>query len=118
MPFMLARHFVARREYLATENSYRNGERQVGLLVSTSRKTFEMTAALTAAELQTLRELYDATNSGLDPLYFYYGPETSPPYSSNPSGSDGRYTVRWESEWNQRVGIARSEVSMLLVEVN
>lgn len=118
LPYTLARDFVAGREYLANQNSYRGGERQVGLLVATSRKTFEFTGVMNAADLATMRTFYLA--SQIAPFYFYYGPETSPPYSYDATGAatTGRYTVVVESLWEQSVGLGRSEVAIRLKEVN
>ena len=120
LPHIRSRNFTHRREYWAQENTYKNGERQVALLVATSRSSFEFTGMLTATEMTALRAFYDARKGGLEPFYFYYGPETSPLFTTDPTGSDvgGRYIVVFQSNWEQSMNLGRGEAAIKLVEVN
>jgi hypothetical protein len=54
-----------------------------------------------------------------DAFYFYEPTETSPLYSYDPTGeaTDGRYLVRFASDWSQSMGIRRGETGVDLVEV-
>jgi hypothetical protein len=118
MPFFLARQFTASREVLVQENVYRDGERQLGLLAHTSLKTFITLLATTAIQLTAMREFYLARKGGLEPFYFYYGPECG--YRHDPSGqaSEGRYIVIFLNPWEQVIGMGRSEASIQLIERN
>jgi hypothetical protein len=118
MPFFLARQFTASREVLVQENVYRDGERQLGLLADTSRKTFITTLAMTAAQLTAMRDFFLARKGGSEPFYFYYGPECHYSYDPSGLGSEGRYTVIFLSPWEQVIGMGRSEASVQLIEVN
>ena len=118
MPESLCRMFRAFREWLSDMNFYRGGESQVKSRVATSRKAFEIGKRLTAAELAELRGFREDT--GHDCFYFYYPWETDPLFSYDETGveTDGRYTVRFEGEWSQQVGMGRADVWIRLVEVN
>jgi hypothetical protein len=74
---------------------------------------------LPAAALQALRDFYDACNGPTDAFYFYDPYETSPKFSHDPTGvaTTGRYTVRFNSEWNQSCEPGRASVNLELIEV-
>lgn len=119
MPFTLCRAYRHSREVLLRENNYANGENQRDKLVSTSRKRWQLTKRLTLADMQELRTFYDARGGPLEAFYFYDAWETSPKFSYDETGvaTTGRYTVRFEGEWNQQQSIARGEVGLSLVEL-
>src|SRR5437867_2509997 len=106
LPNSLCRAFAHAREYPIIENDYRNGESQRAVLATTSRKRWRLAKRLTPTLLQTLRDFYDARNGPTEPFYFYDPYETSPKFSHDPTGAaiTGRYTVRFNSDWNQSVG--------------
>jgi phage-related protein len=120
LPQSLCRTFVHQREYPVIENEYRNGESQRAVLAINSRKRWRLAKRLTPAQLETLRDFYDARNGPTEPFYFYDPYETSPKFSYDPTGqaTEGRYTVRFESAWDQSVGLGRSDVEIELVEVS
>jgi phage-related protein len=119
LPQSLSRAFVQAREYPAIANDYRNGESQRSVEASTSRKRWRLAKRLTPAQLQALRSFYEARNGPAEPFYFYDPYETSPKFSYDPAGqaTQGRYTVRFNCEWNQSVSPGRAEVEIELVEV-
>ena len=119
LPQSLCRAFVHTREYPVIDNEYRNGESQRSLAAVTSRKRWALTKRLTPAQLQALREFYEARNGPVEPFYFYDPYETNPKFSWDPTGAAvvGRYTVRFNSEWSQSVAPARSDVQIDLIEL-
>jgi hypothetical protein len=119
MPDSLSRAFAHAREYPVIDNEYRNGESQRSAQATTSRKKWTLTKRLTPAQLQALRNFYDARGGTLEPFYFYDPYETNPKFSYDPSGAAaaGRYTVRFNSEWSQSVGPGRSDVQIELIEL-
>lgn len=100
------------------ENEYPDGSSQRNKLVETSRKRWRLAKRLTPSQLQVLRIFYEARKGATEPLYFYDPYETNPRFSHDPIGASpyGRYTVRFEGEWSQSVGLGRSEVSIELIE--
>lgn len=87
MPNSLSRAFVHMREYPVIDNEYRNGESQRSVQAATSRKRWTLAKRLTPAQLQALRNFYDARNGTLEPFYFYDPYETSPKFSHDPTGT-------------------------------
>ena len=119
MPNSLSRAFVHTREYPVIDNEYRNGESQRSAQASTSRKKWTLAKRLTLSQLQALRNCYDARNGTHEPFYFYDPYETNPKFSYDPTGVavTGRYTVRFNSDWNQQVAPGRSDVQVELIEL-
>ena len=118
-PQSLCRAFVHDRAYPMAENDYKNGESQRSVLATTSRKQWRWAKRLTPAQLQALRDFYEARKGPHEPFYFYDPYETSPKFSYDPAGqaTQGRYTVRFNSEWNQSAGPGRADVSIELIEL-
>ena len=119
LPQSLCRAFAHERAYPLVENKYRNGESQRSVQAATSRKRWRLAKRLTPAPLQALRGFYEARKGPTEPFYFYDPYETSPKFSYDPTGQAlaGRYTVRFEGEWNQSVGLGRADVSIELIEL-
>jgi hypothetical protein len=119
LPQSLCRAFVHSREYPVIDNEYRNGESQRSAQAATSRKKWTITKRLTPSQLATLRAFYDARNGSHEPFYFYDSYETNPKFSCDPAGVTvtGRYTVRFNSDWSQSVGLGRSDVEIELIEL-
>ena len=119
LPLSLCRSFVHERAYPLIENEYKNGESQRSVLATNSRKRWRLAKRLTAAALQTLRAFYDARNGSTEALYFYDPFETSPKFSYDPTGqaTTGRYTVRFNGDWQQASGPGRSDVQIELLEL-
>lgn len=55
----------------------------------------------------------------MEPFYFYDPYEMNPKFSHDPTGADtaGRYVVRFNYDWNESIGIGRSDVQIELVEL-
>ncbi len=119
LPQSLCRAFVHTREYPVIDNEYRNGESQRSVEASTSRKRWRLAKRLAPAQLQALRNFYEARNGPAEPFYFYDPYETSPKFSYDPAGQavQGRYTVRFNCEWSESAAPVRAEVAIELLEV-
>jgi phage-related protein len=119
MPWSLSTAFVRSQECPAQENEYRNGESQRSVLASNSRKRWRLAKRLTPAELEALRDFYDARKGPQEPFFFYDPWETNPKFSHDPTGqaTEGRYVVRFEGGWEQSAGIGLIEVTLELVEL-
>jgi phage-related protein len=119
MPWSLSTAFVRSQEYPVLENEYRNGESQRSVRASSSRKRWRLSKRLTPAQLQALRDFYEARKGPQEPFYFYDPWETVPKFSYDPAGqaTQGRYTVRFDGGWEQSAGIGLIEVSIELVEL-
>ena len=119
LPRSLCRAFAHEREYPAIENEYRNGESQRSVQATNSRKRWRIVKRLTPAQLQALRDFFDARKGPAEPFYFYDPYETNPRFSHDPTGQApaGRYTVRFEGEWSQLAGVGRADVSIQFIEV-
>lgn len=119
LPRSLCRAFVHTREYPVTDNSYRDGESQRSAQAATSRKRWTLAKRLAPGQLQALRGFYEARNGRHEPFYFYDPYETDPKFSYDPTGGTvvGRYTVRFNADWNQTVVPGRSGVQIELIEV-
>jgi len=119
LPQSLSRAFVHSREYPVVENEYRNGESQRAALAGNSRKRWRLAKRPTPAQLQSLRDFYEARKGPQEPFYFYDPYETNPRFSYDPTGQAvaGRYTVRFDNDWQQSCGPGRSDVEIQLVEI-
>jgi len=119
LPWSLSRAVVRSQEYPVLDNEYRNGESQRSVQVSNSRKRWRLAKRLAPAQLQVLRDFYEARRGPAEPFYFYDPWDTNPRFSYDPTGqaTQGRYTVRFEGGWEQSAGIGLIEVTLELVEL-
>ena len=119
LPLSLCKSFVHERAYPLIENEYKNGESQRSVLAATSRKRWRLTKRLPPVVLQTLRNFFDARDGSTEPFYFYDPYDTNPKFSYDPTGiaTVGRYTVRFNGDWQQSSGPGRSEVQIELLEL-
>jgi len=119
LPASLSSAFVHQREYPVLDNEYRNGESQRSVQATNSRKRWRLVKRLTPAQLAELRDFYDARKGPAEPFYFYDPWETVPRFSHDPTGqaTQGRYTVRFNSDWSQSLGLALAELQIELVEL-
>jgi hypothetical protein len=84
-----------------------------------ARLRFIGRARLDATAMAALRAFYVARKGKQQAFFFYWGWETSPMFSHDPTGTEtvGRYTVRFANDWTQQWGLARGEVEVELVEI-
>jgi hypothetical protein len=115
--------FQAVSEWSTETNEYVDGSSQRRTLPGGSpakaRMRFIGRARLGATAMAALRAFYAARVGKQGPFWFYYGPETSPAWSHDPTGTEtlGRYTVRFANDFTQQFGLARGEVEIELVEI-
>ena len=119
LPQSLCRTFVHERVYPLIENEYKNGESQRSVLATNSRRRWRLAKRLPPSALQTLRDFFDARNGSTEPFYFYDPYDTNPKFSYDPTGvvTVGRYTVRFNGDWQQSSGLGRSDVQIELLEL-
>jgi len=119
LPQSLSVAFTLERAYPLIENEYKNGESQRSVQATTSRKRWRLTKRLPPAAMQTLRNFYEARNGTTEAFYYYDPYETSPKFTYDPTGvvTVGRYTVRFNSDWQQSSGPGRSDVEIELLEL-
>jgi phage-related protein len=119
LPASLSRAFVHEREYPVLDNEYRNGESQRKAQANNSRKRWRIAKRLAPAQLAALRDFFDARRGATEPFYFYEPYETSPKFSHDPTGQrvSGRYTVRFASPWEQSTSLARTDLTLELIEL-
>jgi hypothetical protein len=119
LPHSFCRAFVHERSYPLIENEYKNGESQRSVLATNSRRRWRLAKRLTPAALQSLRDFFDARNGATEPFYFYDPYDTNPKFSYDPTGvvTVGRYTVRFNGDWQQSSGLGRSDVQIELLEL-
>jgi hypothetical protein len=119
LPASLSRAFVHEREYPVIDNEYRNGESQRSVQAANSRKRWRLAKRLAPAQLTVLRDFYDARKGSVEPFYFYDPYEASPKFTHDPTGQAvvGRYTVRFASPWEQSATLARTNLTLELIEL-
>jgi len=118
LPVSLSTAFERIQELPVIVNEYRDGEPQVSRQADTSRIRWRLGKRLSAGALATLRTFYNARAGRHEAFYFYDPFETSPRFTLTPSGSTGRYTVRFDCDWSQSADVgARLETEIVLVQV-
>jgi phage-related protein len=119
LPRSLALGFIRQQEYPVIESVYGNGESQRSVQATTSRRRWRLAKRLAPSQLAELRAFYEARNGPVEPFYFYDPYETSPRFTHDQTGQStfGRYIVRFDCEWNQNTGPARSDVQIDLIEL-
>ena len=120
MPKSLCTAFTEKRNWESQDNEYHDGSRQSKALVSTSRKAWNLKKRLTPTLLDALYAFWAGHQHT---AFYFYNPKE--PASGQLPGSNfdvtgastvGRYTVRFNSDWSESVGIARTDVSIDLLE--
>lgn len=110
-------------EWATETNEYPDGSSQrrslPGGTPAKPRLRFIGRARLGATAMASLRSFFVARNGKQGATFFYYGPETSPAWSHDPTGTEtvGRYTVRFTSDFTMQFGLARGEVEIELLEI-
>jgi len=119
LPWSLSTAFARSQEYPVLDNEYAGGESQRSVHASNSRKRWRLAKRLPSAQIQALRDFYEARKGPTEPFYLYDPWETNPKFSYDPPGQalQGRYTVRFEGDWAQWCGMGRAEVALEMVEV-
>jgi phage-related protein len=101
-PSILYSAFSESREFACERNAYRNGEAQTRSLVTVSRRTWQLTARLTAAQLVALRTFYEAHKVEA----FYFTPV-----------NEMQKVARFAGPWQQSAGMALCDAPLTIVEI-
>lgn len=121
LPWNLCRRFTRSQVYQVRENRYPDGQSQRDLLTETSRKAWQLTIPLAPDELTELRTFYEEHAGGHIPFTFYDVNETAPAWHYDDTGVavSGKYTCRFDSPWDQNMGVGylRATVDLRIVEV-
>lgn len=121
LPRSLCTGFVENRAWASRVNEYNDGSRQSSALVATSRRAWTLRKRLTAAQVADLWAFWTAHQHTA--FYFYnpFEPASGQLPGSNydQSGASivGRYTVRFDGEWNQTMTLGRTDCEINLIEV-
>jgi hypothetical protein len=121
LPRSLCTAFAERREWASRVNEYHDGSRQSFALVNTSRRSWSLRKRLNPNDLLVLWDFW-CEHQHLA-FYFYnpFEPALGQPVGSNydPTGAStqGRYTVRFNCDWNQSTYIPRADCPLELIEV-
>jgi hypothetical protein len=67
--------------------------------------------------MAALRAFYEVRDGPLEAFYFFDPYETDPPFTVAPQSDDGKYIVHFEGGFEQRAGISRGDVDVVLVQV-
>ena len=121
LPRSLCTAFTEKREWASRVNEYHDGSRQSAPLVSTSRRSWTIRKRLTPTVLQALWTFWTANQHT---AFYFYNPKepaTGQSVGSNYDGTgistQGRYTVRFNCDWNQSTYSARADCALELIEV-
>lgn len=119
MPWEIVRNFRRTQAYSVLEQSYSDGHSERSVRTATSRKRWDLVASLNAAELNTLRDFYNARNGPHESFIFYDLYETVPLFTYDPTGvaADGKFEVRFQNEFAVTQLIALGDVGITLIEV-
>jgi hypothetical protein len=119
MPWNLCKAFARVQSWPEVHNDYPDGRRQIRTLAGNSRKSWQLTHRLSAADLDELRTFWLARKGPQEAFYFYDVYETDPPCTYDEGGAalDGRYKVRFEGGFASEWTMARFNTELQLIEV-
>ena len=121
LPKSLCTAFTEKRNWESQDNEYHDGSRQSKALVSTSRKAWNLKKRLTPTLLDALYAFWLAHQHTAfyfyNPFEFASGLLPGSNFDYTGASTVGRYTVRFNSDWSESVGIARTDCNVDLIEV-
>jgi len=119
MPWEIARSFRRTQAYDVLGVDYSDGHSERSVRTATSRKRWDISKRLNPAELNTLRDFYNARGGPHETFIFYDVYETAPLFTFDPTGvaSAGKFEVRFDGEFAVQAGIALSDAGITLIEV-
>lgn len=117
MPQLFASAFTEELAYEINLNAYFDGNSDRNPLSQNPRRRFKITRPLKAADWLSFFDFY--RRNAAKPFYFYVPRETIPPWTWDPTGLNpaGRYTVVFDSVWQETTGVARGTAAFNLREV-
>ena len=121
LPASLCTAFTEKRDWASRLNEYHDGSRQSAAQFATSRKAWTLKQRLSPTVVSALWTFWTANQHTA--FYFYnpFEPASGQAVGSNcdPAGMSltGRYTVRFNGDWNQATGMGRADCALELLEV-
>jgi hypothetical protein len=115
MPLVLCSSFQRSERWKSHRNGYANGEHEAFSLVTNSRRSWDLSASLTAAALATLRDFYDGRKGQQLSFYFYDVHEGA--YDATGTLANGRYIVRFAGDWRHTRNLGRMPAELALIEI-
>jgi len=100
LPASLFTAFTEIITYELQANTYRNGESERQVLVSAPRRMWRYTKRLAPAQHALLVAFFRARSGSVEAFYFYNIMETSPRFTTDPTGviTTGRVKARFNSQ--------------------
>lgn len=114
-PLYLSTKFSESHNVQANWNEYNDGSTERGALVTEGRRSWKLSKRLVSSDMVALRTFWE--NHPSQAFYFFNPSETTPPYSRNPVGTNGRYIVRFASDWSQTMSMVRGDADVELIEL-
>ena len=121
LPAGLCTAFVEKRNWASRANEYHDGARQSMALVTMSRRAWSLRKRLKASVIAALWTFWTANQNTA--FYFYNpfepasGQVVGSNYDATGVSTQGRYTVRFNGDWNQSTYIPRADCTLDLIEV-
>jgi hypothetical protein len=115
LPHSVSTKFTEEHSVPMNINRYRDNSSQRTSLATGVRKSWKIAKRLDPLNLGLLRTFFYSANGGA--FYFYNPAETNPPFTNNPTGTAGRYLVRFNNDWSQTNDLGRISTAIELVEV-
>lgn len=115
LPYSLSTKFSELRTVPININEYHDGSCQRTALVNGARRSWKLSKRLTAFQSGLLADFQNSMNG--QAFYFYNPSETFPEYSHAPTGTAGRYLVRFNNDWNRTFSMGRFDSDVELIEV-
>ena len=117
LPAFLCRSFLHSRQYNVDQTDYANGERQTRLVTTSSRKSWQLEPACSAAVLASLSDFYLARKGSLQPFYFYDLTQGGVTHDPTGVATTGRYTVHFNGPYQHDIVVGKSYAQIELVEL-
>jgi hypothetical protein len=119
MPVTLSTQFSRMLTYEGISNQFADGSVIASALVGAPRGQWNIPKRLTATQYNALLAWFTSTKGMQIPFYFYDPFETSPLFTSDPTGValTGRYIVRLNNNLSQVIDLGRTTVQCSLIEV-
>lgn len=118
LPAFLCRSFLHSREYVVEQTDYADGGRQTRLVTTSSRKSWQLEPACSAAVLASISDFYLARKGPLQPFYFYDLTQGGGVvYDDTGVATNGRYTVKFTGDYQHDISVGKSFAQIGIVEL-
>ena len=107
-------------EWATNVSTFPDGSSQRYSIPATApRARFRLRAKLGATAMAALRAFHAARKGRKEPFFLYWPWERTVPFTYDDTGTetDGRYTVRFDSDFSETWSLQRGEVELEMVEI-